>query len=317
MVAAAGLSIWVTPSGWRSSAVSRTTRCGWTSPSGGMWSSRTPSPCIRCNTWVKFDLFLERARQLGAESMATGHYARIVQTAEGWQLHKAVDESKDQSYYLFELTQSQLAATRFPLGELTKDEVRDLARRAELVVCEKPESMEVCFVAGGVREFVEERLATEPERYSLHPSAEASRIVDPSGVDLGAGQPYYRYTVGQRRGIGVSADQRLYVLGTRPETNTVVVGARRQLEVGGLIGERVHWIGTAPEGPIEATVKIRSRHSGAGCHIRPLPGDRVEVEFATPQIGITPGQAAVFYHRTRVLGGCWITGGSGGSSLSN
>ena len=142
---------------------------------------RTPSPCIRCNTWVKFDLFLDRARRLGADRMATGHYARVRSSDEGWQLHKAVDESKDQSYYLFELTQEQLAATRFPLGEMTKDEVRQLAREARLVVCEKPESMEICFVSNGVREFVEERLEEDPQRYSLQPSAASSRILDRAG----------------------------------------------------------------------------------------------------------------------------------------
>ena len=268
---------------------------------------RTPSPCIRCNSWVKFDLFLDRARALGADRMATGHYARILPSDEGWQLHTAADPTKDQSYYLFELTQEQMAATRFPLGEMTKETVRELARRAGLVVCEKAESMEICFVSDSIREFIEERVAAAPERFATHPEPVASRVVDGAGNRLGDGDPYYRYTVGQRRGLGISAPEPLYVLGTRPEQNAVVVGTRSELEAGGLVGERVHWIGPVPDGPVEATVKIRSRHPGVRSEIVPGTANRVEVTFATSQIGITPGQAAVFYDGTRVLGGCWIT----------
>ena len=269
---------------------------------------RTPSPCIRCNSWIKFDLFLDRARQLGARQMATGHYARVVSTPAGWQLHKALDESKDQSYYLFELTQEQLAATRFPLGELAKESVRDLARQAGLVVCEKPESMEICFVSDGIREFVEERVAEYPERFSQTPDRRASEIVDSQGQVLGQGQPYYRYTVGQRRGLGVAAPEKLYVLGLKPEENRVVVGNETELASAGLSGERVHWIGEAPGSEITAVVKIRSRHHGVSSRIRTMDEGRVQVEFETPQLGVAPGQAAVFYQDTQVLGGCWITG---------
>ena len=267
---------------------------------------RTPSPCIRCNSWIKFDLFLERARQLGADKMATGHYARIVAGEDGWQLHMAADESKDQSYYLFELNQEQLAATRFPLGEMSKEAARDLARQAGLVVCEKPESMEICFVSSGIREFVEERVAEFPDRYSRTPIPAASQIVDSDGRQLGKGQPYYRYTVGQRRGLGVAAAEKLYVLGLEPAENRVVVGGERELAVSGLVGERTHWIGPPPTEEITATVKIRSRHVGVLSRIRPLEDGRVEVEFDLPQLGVAPGQAAVFYRDTQVLGGCWI-----------
>src|SRR3954454_4319809 len=165
-------------------------------------AGRTPSPCVRCNTWIKFDLLLERARKLGASRVATGHYARILDGPDGPELHTAVDTDKDQSYYLFELTAEQLAASLFPLGELTKPQVRELAREAGLVVAEKGESMEVCFVAGGVREFV------EAEAAARHPGGvggagatlrEPSVLVDTHGEELGTGQPYYRYTVGQRR----------------------------------------------------------------------------------------------------------------------
>jgi tRNA-uridine 2-sulfurtransferase len=280
-------------------------------------AGRTPSPCVRCNTWIKFDLLLDRARRLGAERLATGHYARILYGAagptggEGPELHAALDASKDQSYYLFELTAEQLAASLFPLGALTKTEVRALARQAGLVVAGKGESMEVCFVDGGVREFVEAEVGA---------AGPPAAVVDSGGRALGSGQPYYRYTVGQRRGLGVASSRPLYVLAILPEENRVVVGEERELLAPGLLGERLCWIGPeppAPGGVIEATVRIRSRHPGVAARIYPRPaagpahpqaGRAVEVEFAVPQRGVTPGQAAVFYRGTRVLGGCWIRG---------
>ncbi len=301
-------------------------------------AGRTPIPCTGCNTWIKFDLFWERARALGATRMATGHYARILEGPDGLELHTAVDAAKDQSYYLFELGQEQLAAASFPLGERTKAEVRELAREAGLVVAGKGESMEICFVSGGVREFVEEQVEERPARFAgaappgvaagvdassqVHaahgvaiagPASAASRIgrasqvVDTAGNVLGEAEPYYRYTVGQRRGLGVSAPERLYVLSVEPEENRVTVGPESELLAAGLAGERLHWIGPPPAGEIEATVRIRSRHPGVRSAIRPRAEGRVEVEFATPQRGVTPGQAAVFYDGTRVLGGCWIS----------
>jgi tRNA-specific 2-thiouridylase len=275
-------------------------------------AGRTPSPCVRCNTWIKFDLLLERARRLGAGRVATGHYARILDGPDGPELHAAVDADKDQSYYLFELTAAQLAASLFPLGELTKREVRELAREAGLVVAEKGESMEVCFVAGGVREFVAGQAAAHPERFGRAGAPaldEPAVLVDAGGAELGTGEPYYRYTVGQRRGLGLASRSPLYVLQIEPESNRVVVGGEAELLSPGLKGERLHWIGPAPAGPggeVEATVKIRSRHPGVAARIRPQETGRVEIDFATPQRGVTPGQAAVFYRGTRVLGGCWI-----------
>jgi len=271
-------------------------------------SGRTPSPCVRCNTWIKFDLLLEKARRLGAGRVATGHYARILDGPGGPELHTAADAGKDQSYYLFELTQEQLAASRFPLGGMSKREVREIAREAGLVVAEKGESMEVCFVSGGIREFVETQVAEHPERYEAVPLAAPARLVDTTGRELGEGQPFYRYTVGQRRGLGLAAKSPLYVLAIEPGENQVVVGEERDLLAPGLLGERLHWIGPAPDGKVEATVKIRSRHPGVTARIRPLGDGRVEVHFAEPQRGVTPGQAAVFYRGTRVLGGCWIQG---------
>ncbi|HRC84592.1 MAG TPA: tRNA 2-thiouridine(34) synthase MnmA [Thermoanaerobaculia bacterium] len=278
-------------------------------------AGRTPSPCVRCNTWVKFDLLLAKARAIGASRVATGHYARILEGPDGPELHTARDAEKDQSYYLFELTAEQLAASCFPLGELSKGEVRELAREAGLVVAEKGESMEVCFVSGGVAEFVERQLAEHPERYARHPEPEAAEVVAAGGVPLGpASAPYYRYTVGQRRGLGLSSSERLYVLGVEPEANRVRVGREEELRATGLLGERLHWISpverfASAEGELRARVKIRSRHPGVEARLRPLPGGEVEVLFDEPQTGVAPGQAAVFYRGTQVLGGCWIRTG--------
>lgn len=284
---------------------------------GDYLAGRTPSPCVRCNTWIKFDLLLERARALGAERVATGHYARIVAAGDELELHTALDPDKDQSYYLFELTQDQLAASEFPLGELRKSEVRALAREARLVVAEKGESMEVCFVGGeeGVRGFVEAQVARHPERFAGAALSRPAELVDAAGTALGEGQPYYRYTVGQRRGLGLAAPSPLFVLAIEPDENRVVVGPQEELLAPGLVGDRLHWIGRppvsqtgAPGGEIEATVKIRSRHPGVDALLRPSSAGGVEVRFAEPQRGITPGQAAVFYRGSRVLGGCWIAG---------
>jgi len=197
---------------------------------------------------------------------------------------------------------------------MTKAQVREIARAAGLVVAEKGESMEVCFVAGGVREFVEEQAAARPERFFSGDRAAGAalgrraRLVDTAGSELGSGEPYYRYTVGQRRGLGLAAPSPLFVLAIEPEENRVVVGPGEELLAAGLRGERLHWIGPTPadSAVVEATVRIRSRHPGVAARIRSLGGGRAEVEFATPQRGVTPGQAAVFYQGTRVLGGCWI-----------
>ncbi len=279
----------------------------------GYVNGRTPSPCISCNTEIKFDAFFERARRLGAERIATGHYARIRRGADGrYELHVAADRAKDQSYFLFELNQEQLARAAFPLGELTKQEVREIAREAGLVVAEKGESMEVCFVDRGLQEFI------ESERPEL--AAAPARVTTSDGEDLGEGGPTYRYTVGQRRGLRVAAGRRLYVLEVVPEENRVLVGDRDELLAPGLVGRGLHWIAGEPpadaaaDGGVEVEVRIRSRHPGVGGVVEALPascgpeGDTsaCRVLFRRPQAGVAPGQAAVFYRGDRVLGGCWI-----------
>jgi tRNA-specific 2-thiouridylase len=268
----------------------------------------TPNPCTQCNTWIKFDFLLARARAIGASHIATGHYARIVETNNGWQLHRANNEEKDQSYYLFELTQEQLEIAKFPLGEMSKDEVRQMARDAGLIVAEKGESMDTCFVSQGVREFVERQVAASPDRFDDSSAGVGATVLDSTGARLGRGEPYYRYTVGQRKGLGVAAGERLYVLQVKPEHNAVVVGREHELMAPGLIGERTHWIGSKPVEPIEVEVKIRSRHPGITATVSCGPNGEANVEFSEPQRGVAPGQAAVFYQGTRVLGGCWIKG---------
>jgi len=267
----------------------------------------TPSPCISCNTEIKFDAFVRRARRLGAGRIATGHYARIRRGQSGrLELHTAADRSKDQSYFLFELNQEQLARALFPLGDLTKAEVRELAREAGLAVAEKGESMEICFVDRGVQSFV------ESERPEL-PQA-AAEVATSKGERLGAGAPYYRYTVGQRRGLGVAVGRRLHVLEVQPEVNRIVVGGPEELLSPGLIGKDLHWVAGKPPGgglPAEVEVRIRSRHPGVSATVEsagePASADAsCRVHFHEPQASVAPGQAAVFYRGTQVLGGCWI-----------
>lgn len=264
----------------------------------------TPVPCTACNTWIKFDLLLNKAREIGAERVATGHYARIVDTGDGFELHTAADPDKDQSYYLFELTQEQLARAEFPLGELTKTEVREMARQADLIVAEKGESMELCFVSGSIQDFIENELADRGEA-----AQKTARVVDSQGTDVGKAAPYYRYTVGQRRGLGISGEQRRYVKSVDPERNLVTLGGRAELMADGLIGTAAHWVGTPLEDGAEVSVKIRARQQPVRARVAigdGAGGESVRVEFAEPQFGVSPGQAAVFYRNTEVLGGCWI-----------
>jgi len=263
-------------------------------------AGQTPVPCTACNTWVKFDLLLDRAQQVGADRVATGHYARIVRGEDEWELHAAVDLGKDQSYYLFELSQQQLAAAEFPLGEMNKEQVRELAREAGLIVAEKGESMELCFVSGTIQEFIE----TELEARNEEP-LEPSQVVDAEGQMMGTAAPYYRYTVGQRRGLGISAKQPQYVVGVNRDQNLVTLGSREQLMAPGLTGGRPHWVGRALETGDQVQVKIRARQEPVAARLI-VGSDEIQVDFDEPQFGVTPGQAAVFYRGSQVLGGCWI-----------
>ncbi len=267
---------------------------------------RTPIPCTHCNNDVKFDQLLITARQIGAERLATGHYARVRQNpATGrYELLRAVDESKDQSYFLFGLTQEQLARAEFPLGELTKQEVREIARRLAVPVAEKPESQEICFVpTGNYVQFIEGYLQ---EQGSARPRG-SGEIVTTSGEVLGQHSGLHQYTVGQRRGLGVAAGRPVYVVELDRASNRLVVGEDAELRRTTCEVREVNWIPFAfPPGPVRAHVRIRNRHEPAEAEIHALDVNKARVTFREAQRAITPGQAAVFYSGEHVLGGGWI-----------
>jgi len=269
-------------------------------------SGRTPIACTNCNTDVKFEPLLRMARQIGAERLATGHYARIRRndSAGRWELMRARDDSKDQSYFLWGLSQDQLSRSEFPLGELTKEEVRTLARRANLPVAEKPESMELCFVPNG--NYVQFIQAYSNER-GISLQNGAGKIVDENGEIIGRHHGVHNFTIGQRKGLGFAAGKPLYVLSIDPETNRVIVGEDDVLRKTTCEVEGLNWISIAPpEAPFRAFVKIRHKHEPAPAIIEPLDADRARITFESPQRAITPGQAAVFYDGDRVLAGAWI-----------
>lgn len=262
-------------------------------------AGRTPNPCVRCNQWIKFELLLKKARGLGADYIATGHYARTLADDDGhYQLLKGVDAAKDQSYFLFTLTQEQLAMTLFPLGAMTKPEVRSLAARYGLRVAEKGESQEICFVPDNdyVR-FIEDERGKE---------LLSGNIVDRSGKILGKHRGTYRYTIGQRKGLGIAHSEPLHVLELNAEKKEVVVGPKEALHCTGLVATNINWIITAPDAPIDAACKIRYRHQPIPCRIIPLADNSAQVQFTEPEKSVTPGQAVVFYDGDAVLGGGWI-----------
>lgn len=267
---------------------------------------RTPIPCTLCNNHVKFDQLLATARQIGAEKIATGHYARIRHNPETgrYDLLRACDESKDQSYFLFGLTQQQLSRAEFPLGELTKQEVREIARRLDVPVAEKPESQEICFVPSGdyVR-FIEGYF--EEQRSPL--ADEPGDIVSIAGEILGRHNGLRHYTVGQRRGLGFATGRPVYVVQIDRANNRLVVGEDAALHRTTCEIRDVNWIAFAtPPASLKAQVRIRHRHEAAEATIEPLGRDAARVTFLEPQRAITPGQAAVFYSGERVVGGGWI-----------
>jgi tRNA-specific 2-thiouridylase len=269
-------------------------------------AGRTPIACTNCNTDVKFEPLLRMARQIGAERLATGHYARIRlnEKTGRFELLRARDDSKDQSYFLWGLTQGQLSRSEFPLGELTKEEVRAAARRANLPVAEKPESMELCFVPHG--NYVQFIHAYSNERGISLQNGEGE-IVNENGEVIGRHTGIHNFTIGQRKGLGFAAGKPLYVLSIDPEKNRVVVGEDEVLRKNITEVEEVNWISIEnPETPLRAIVKIRHRHAAAPATVEPLGANRARVMFDAPQRAITPGQAAVFYDGDRVLGGGWI-----------
>jgi len=269
-------------------------------------AGRTPVACTNCNTDVKFEPLLQMARQIGADRLATGHYARIQWNAGSgrWELLRARDDTKDQSYFLWGLTQEQLSRSEFPLGEMSKDEVRDLARRVHLPVAEKPDSMELCFVPNG--NYVQFISAYTLERGIAANNGEGE-IVTESGEVLGRHNGIQNFTIGQRKGLGFAAGKPLYVLSIDRENNRVVVGADDALRHTVAELATVNWVSIAkPGAAIRATVKIRHKHEPAMATVEALEGDRARVLFDAAQRAITPGQGAVVYDGDRVLAGGWI-----------
>jgi len=275
-------------------------------------AGRTPIPCAHCNSDLKFATLLERAEGFGAERVATGHYARVeFDRARGRHvLKRGADPARDQAYFLFSLTEAQLARASFPVGGMTKDAVRDYALARGLAVAGKPDSQEICFVPDGdYAAFVERRASTGGDA--------GGAITDESGRVLGRHGGVHRFTVGQRKGLGVASASPLYVLRLEPDTRTVVVGPREALEQSTLTAAQVNWIACdPPASPMRVEVQIRHKHPAAPAAVVALDGGRAEVTFDAPQSAVSPGQATVFYQGDVVVGGGWIAGGAtGGAGL--
>ncbi|MBV8205576.1 MAG: tRNA 2-thiouridine(34) synthase MnmA [Acidobacteria bacterium] len=271
-------------------------------------SGRTPIPCSLCNNHLKFDELLVQARQIGAERLATGHYARL-EYCEGrgrWILKRPLDRSRDQTYFLFGLTQEQLSRTLFPLGGLMKSEVRELARGHGLPLAEKPDSQEICFVPrGDYKQFIDAYLAEQGEGL---PDT-SGELVTTTGEVIGRHHGIHNFTIGQRKRLGVATGSPLYVIQLRGDQQQVVVGSGDELYSGTLCARNVNWIAISElDGAIEVEAKIRNKHVAAPAVVEPArngSGD-VTVTFREPQRAITPGQAVVFYQGDVVVGGGWI-----------
>jgi tRNA-specific 2-thiouridylase len=269
-------------------------------------AGRTPIPCAHCNADLKFASLVDRADGFGAAAVATGHYARVTfdEDCRRFRLWRGADRAKDQSYFLFSLTQDQLARALFPVGALTKSDVRAHARRLGLRVADKPDSHEICFVPDGDPGGFVERQAPGVAR--------DGEIVDGDGRVLGRHRGLHRLTVGQRKGLGLATGRPLYVLRLEPATSRAVVGPREALGASSFTVSGVNWIaGTPPDGPRRVTARIRHRHADAAATVTP-DGPDAAVVFDDPQIAITPGQAAVFYEGDEVVGGGWVRRVSGG-----
>jgi tRNA-specific 2-thiouridylase len=274
---------------------------------GEYLAGRTPIPCTLCNNFIKFDRFLDMAAGVGAETIATGHYARISydDSTGRYQMRKSVDSAKDQTYFLFGLEQEQLAHTRFPLGEMTKPQVRELARELGLPVAEKPDSQEICFVPNGdYAGFIDAYFREQ----GMTPEHTRGEILDREGHVLGEHSGVHHFTVGQRRGLRIAAAEPFYVIATDPGSQRVIVGRNEELLRARLAANNVNWISIPPiVAPVRAQVKIRNKHAAAWATLYPTDQSRrVEAHFDEPQRAVTPGQGAVFYDGDLVLGGGWI-----------
>ena len=269
-------------------------------------AGRTPIPCTLCNNHLKFDQLLLTARQIGADRIATGHYARNRFDPERgrWVLSRPADKSKDQTYFLFGLTQDQLSRTLFPLGEMQKPAVRSMAADHGLELAQKPDSQEICFIPGGsysqfLKAYLDEQGRELPDS--------SGDLVSASGEVLGHHEGIHGFTVGQRKGLGLSSPSPLYVLNIHPESHAVQVGEDADLYTRTLTADRLNWVSIPePTEPIRVSIKIRHRHEPAPATLRVTSEDRIEAIFDDPQRAITPGQSAVFYQGDEVAGGGWI-----------
>ncbi len=259
---------------------------------------RTPNPCIVCNKKVKFGLLLEKALEIGGDFLATGHYVRLASENGRQLIQKGRDLNKDQSYFLFMLNQQQLQRCLFPLGEMDKSQVREHAAQFGLKIAQKDESQDICFIPDGdyVR-FLEEEQGI---------GGLGGDIVHVSGKTLARHQGIYRYTIGQRKGLGIGWTEPLYVVGIDAGKRQVIVGEKQYLSRAEMVVEQCHWTLEKPRGKFPTTCRIRYRHTEVPALVEPLQGDQVKVVFDTPQEGVTPGQAAVFYRDDLVIGGGWI-----------
>jgi tRNA-specific 2-thiouridylase len=261
----------------------------------------TPIPCVTCNQTVKFTDLLGVARDLGATALATGHYARRVEGERGAELHRAVDESRDQSYFLFATTRDQLDYLRFPLGDMAKTTVRAHAERLALPVAQKPDSQDICFVPNGRYADIVQKLRPE--------AANPGPIVDMAGRELGRHDGVIHFTIGQRKGIGVAAAEPLYVVALDPASATVTVGPRSALGRDQVDVRALNWLGEGdgPSDGVEALIKLRSAQPAIPGRLSAVRSGSVTARLNVPQEGVAPGQAAVFYRGAQVLGGGWIT----------
>jgi len=270
-------------------------------------AGRTPIPCTLCNNFIKFDQFLAVAEGVGAERIATGHYARIAWNPDSgrWEMRRSADRAKDQTYFLCGLTQEQLSRTRFPLGGFEKSAVRELAREIGIATAQKPDSQEICFVPNGdYAGFIDAYFREQ----GIPPAETRGELVTTDGRVVGEHSGVHHFTVGQRRGLRVAAGEPLYVIATEPATRRVIIGRNDALLRASMRVKDVNWISIpAPSEPVRAEVKIRNKHAAAAATILPWSDPaRLEVRFDEPQRAVTSGQGAVFYSGDLVLGGGWI-----------
>ncbi|MBW3542474.1 MAG: tRNA 2-thiouridine(34) synthase MnmA [Planctomycetes bacterium] len=263
-------------------------------------AGRTPNPCVMCNNWLKFGRLWDFARQVGATRIATGHYARLVETPgeDRPALVRGRDAGKDQSYVLFGIDRDLLDRIVFPVGDATKPRIRELARRAGLRTADKPDSQEICFIPDN------DYAAFVRRRRGEHETA--GELVDTAGRVVGRHEGYERFTVGQRRGLGVAFGEPRYVVSIEAASRRVVLGTREDLSRTSLEADRVNWLVNDPPRQFQCTAQIRYRHQPAAAVVTQTDQDRISVEFSEPQYGVSPGQAVVLYDGDRVLGGGWI-----------